>query len=116
MHDTLAIETQGLTKTYGECAAVRGLDLSVPCGAAFGLLGPNGAGKTTTIQMLLGLLTPTAGRATVLGKDVTRKAYEVRAEVGYVPEHHNIYPWMTVAEVIRFVRSFYPTWNDGLCD
>lgn len=116
MTDNLAVETHGLAKHYGESVAVAGLDLAVPQGCAFGLLGPNGAGKSTTIQMLLGLIPPTSGHATVLGRPVDRDAHTVRAEVGYVPERHYIYPWMTVGEVVRFTRSFYPAWNDGLCN
>lgn len=111
-----AIETRGLVKLYGEHAAVNGLDLCVPTGCAFGLLGPNGAGKSTTIQMLLGLIAPTRGHATVLGKDPKTKAHAIRADVGYVPERHFIYGWMSVDEVIGFTRSFYPTWDDELCD
>jgi ABC-2 type transport system ATP-binding protein len=63
-----AIETDGLTKRYGACVAVDGLDLKVPAGSVSGLVGPNGAGKTTTIRMLLGLLSPSSGRARVLGE------------------------------------------------
>jgi ABC-2 type transport system ATP-binding protein len=116
MHNGFAVETHGLAKNYGERTAVRGLDIAIPQGCAFGLLGPNGAGKSTTIQMLLGLLSPTSGHAKVLGEDPAKKAHVIRAEVGYVPEHHYIYKWMTVAEVIRFTRSFYPDWDDALCD
>jgi len=116
MDEDFAIQTSELTKYYGEHAAVAGLDLSVASGCAFGLLGPNGAGKSTTIQMLLGLTSPTSGRATVLGKDVAREARSIRAEAGYVPERHYIYAWMTVGEVIRFTRALYATWNDALCD
>ena len=110
-----AIETWDLSKRYGECVAVAGLDLAIPYGCAFGLLGPNGAGKSTTIQMLLGLIAATSGRATILGRGVTKEAHAIRAEVGYVPERHYIYPWMTVGEVIRFTRSFYPTWDGARC-
>lgn len=115
MHEGFAIETRGLAKHYGEYPAVAGLDLTVAHGSAFGLLGPNGAGKSTTIQMLLGLISPTSGHATVLGKDAAREAHSIRAEVGYVPERHYIYSWMTVGEVVRFTASFYPTCNDALC-
>lgn len=61
------VETAGLARHFGDVHAVRGVDLTVPANSIFGFLGPNGAGKTTTIKMLVGLLRPTAGRATVLG-------------------------------------------------
>jgi ABC-2 type transport system ATP-binding protein len=112
----VAVETRDLTKDYGGREAVRGLDLTIPEGCAFGLLGPNGAGKSTTIQMLLGLVPPTRGHAHVFGVDSATRAHAIRAHVGYVPERHYIYEWMTVADVIWFTRSFYPTWDDALCD
>lgn len=108
----LAIETAGLTKRYGESAAVTDLNLAIPAGSAVGLLGPNGAGKSTTIKMLLGLVRPTSGNSTVFGLNSTQDGVAVRRRIGYVPERHHIYGWMTVAQVLRFVRPFYPTWND----
>ncbi|MDN3519407.1 ATP-binding cassette domain-containing protein [Aquisalimonas lutea] len=78
---TLAIETRGLEKRFGDTAAVSGIDLGVERGAVFGLLGPNGAGKTTTIRMLATLLRPTGGSARVLGHDVVKEAARVRAKV-----------------------------------
>ena len=78
---TLAIETEGLAKTFGDVRAVDGVDLAVPSGAVYGVLGPNGAGKTTTIRMLATLLKPDAGTARVLGRDVATQADEVRSLV-----------------------------------
>ena len=78
---TLAIETSGLRKAFGETRAVDGVDLAVPRGAVYGVLGPNGAGKTTTIRMLATLLRPDAGSARVLGHDVVADADEVRGRV-----------------------------------
>ena len=80
-HDTLAIETHGLVKVFGETRAVDGIDLAVRAGTVFGVLGPNGAGKTTTIRMLATLLRPDAGWARVLGHDVVREADAVRGGV-----------------------------------
>ena len=71
--DEAVIETRGLTKRYGSRNALEPLDLIVPGGAIFGYLGPNGAGKTTTIRLLMGLIRPSAGSATVLGHDVSRE-------------------------------------------
>ena len=75
---TLAIETEGLVKTFGETRAVDGIDLAVRPGTVFGVLGPNGAGKTTTIRMLATLIRPDAGRARVLGHDIVSEADAVR--------------------------------------
>ena len=78
---TLAIETEGLVKTFGETRAVDGIDLRVAAGSVYGVLGPNGAGKTTTIRMLATLLKPTSGGARVLGHDVVTEAESVRSRV-----------------------------------
>ena len=90
-----AIEASGLTKTYGATRAVRDLSLRVEPGQVFGFLGPNGAGKTTTIRMLLALQRPTAGKATVLGRDVRRDSVEIHRRVGYLPGELALYPRMT---------------------
>src|SRR5688572_25682822 len=78
---TLAIETQGLVKAFGDVRAVDGVDLAVPRGAVYGVLGPNGAGKTTAIRVLATLLRPDAGTARVLGHDVVGEADRVRSLV-----------------------------------
>jgi ABC-2 type transport system ATP-binding protein len=113
--DGPAIELRGLTKRYGKSTAVDSIDLSVPCGATLGLLGPNGAGKSTTLRMMLGLLRPTSGDMRVLGMDVMRSRSEVKQRVGYVPEAHYIYRWMSVDAVLQFARACYRTWNADLC-
>jgi ABC-type multidrug transport system ATPase subunit len=82
---TSAVRTEGLTKDYGAGHGLFDLDLEVPEGQAFGYLGPNGAGKTTTIRLLMGLIHPTRGRATIFGLDCQSQAVEVKRHVGYVP-------------------------------
>jgi ABC-2 type transport system ATP-binding protein len=114
-NDGPAIEIAHLTKRFGSTLAVNNLTLNIPRGTAFGLLGPNGAGKSTTIRMLMGMLSPTAGHAYMLGIDVRKDPTEVKQRVGYVPEMHHIYRWMRVEEVIGFCRSCYKTWNDRTC-
>jgi ABC-2 type transport system ATP-binding protein len=85
------IETQGLTKHYGPVKALEKLDLAVEPGI-IGLVGANGAGKSTLIKILLGVIPPTSGRATVLGMDVVREASDIRKVVGYMPEHDCLPP------------------------
>ena len=106
------IETHGLTRYFGRRCVVDSLDLTVPRGAVFGFLGRNGAGKSTTIRMLLGLLAPSRGSATVLGGDSARLTPALRARIGYLAEGHHVYGWMSVAECGRFQSAFYPRWNN----
>lgn len=108
------IETQGLTRYYGARRVVAPLDLTIPRGSVFGFLGRNGAGKSTTIRMLLGLVSPTRGTASVLGQDSQHLPPETRAQIGYLPEAHPVYGWMSVAEAGRFQASFYPQWNERI--
>ncbi|WP_405600997.1 ABC transporter ATP-binding protein [Streptomyces sp. NBC_01410] len=92
---TAVIETRGLTKRYrGGQLAVDGLDLSVPDGSVFGFLGPNGSGKTTTIRMLMGLIEPTAGSASVLGKPMPRAVRTVLPQVGALIEGPALYGFL----------------------
>lgn len=107
-----AIEVRGLTKRYSSNIACNNIHLTVRSGTTFGLLGPNGAGKSTLIRMLMGLLPSDAGQATILGFDRLR-APELRHNIGYVPELHYIYRWMTVREVLDFVSQLYERWD---CD
>ena len=107
------IETHGLTRHYGNVEAVRDLNLSVEHRHITGFLGRNGAGKSTTIKMLLGMIRPTAGTGRVLGYDIADPAQSlaIRRRIAYVGEDKGLYGYMTVAELIRFTRSFYPDWQ-----
>ena len=111
-----AIELDGLTKQYGSQVVVDRLTLSVPKGSVFGLIGANGAGKSTTLKMLIGMLSPTSGSGMILGEQVGSASPELLSRVGYVPEVHNIYSWMTVDSAIWFTRKLHPRWNDRTCD
>jgi ABC-2 type transport system ATP-binding protein len=113
--DGPAIELASLTKRFGRTLAVNNLSLKIPRGSTFGLLGPNGAGKSTTIKMLMGMLSITGGKARVLGVDVADDPVQVKQRVGYVPEAHYIYRWMTVHEAIGFCKSCFRMWNDNTC-
>ncbi|MDR1146322.1 MAG: ABC transporter ATP-binding protein [Verrucomicrobiales bacterium] len=108
------IETNGLTRFFGRNCVVNELNLKIPRGSIFGFLGRNGAGKSTTIRMLLGLLAPTRGSARVLGRDSAALTPDDRARIGYLPEGHHVYGWMTVSECGEFQRAFYNQWNDEI--
>ena len=108
------IETCGLTRYFGTKQVVAPLDITVPRGSIFGFLGRNGAGKSTTIRMLMGLLQPTRGEATVLGHDSRNLPPEVRGRIGYLAEGHHVYGWMTVRECGQFQAGFYPQWNNRI--
>ena len=95
------IQITNLTKSYGKARGVADLTLHVPAGCCFGFIGPNGAGKSTTIRTLLGLISPTAGSAAVLGLDCVRDRTAILAQVGYMPSEAMFYPEMRVWEVIR---------------
>jgi ABC-2 type transport system ATP-binding protein len=100
------VKTEGLTKFYGKVVGVQDLDLEVFRGELFGFLGPNGAGKTTTIRLIMGMLKPNRGRASVLGLDTWARSVDVKRLVGYLPGEPALYPRMTGEEMIRFVASF----------
>jgi len=97
-----AIVCDALTRHFGAVRAVDGISFSVPRGAVFSLLGANGAGKTTTIHLLLGLLAPTSGRASVLGCDPRRDGDRVREQCGALLEHHGLYERLTAEENLEF--------------
>ncbi len=103
----LAIETQGLTRLFDGRPAVEDLALAVPAGAFYGFLGPNGAGKSTTIKMLTGLLAPSAGRARVLGVDLSRDGVEVKRRIGVVPDGLALFERLSGAEQLRIHGQLY---------
>ena len=104
----LAIEARGLVQAYGDVVAVDGLDLSVARGTCLGLLGPNGAGKTTTIEILEGLKSPDAGEVRILGQDWCKNGAAIRAVIGVQLQETQLTDKMTVLELVRLFRSFYP--------
>ncbi len=108
------IETKELQKSFKGHSALRGLNLSVPSGSIFGFLGRNGAGKTTTIKLLLGLLKADAGSMRVLGSEIRNPddSIAVRRRIGFVSEEKDLYPFMTVKQIIAFTKPFFETWSD----
>jgi len=97
-----AIITYDLSRSFGEVRAVHQLNMSVHEGEMFGLVGPDGAGKTTAIRMLCGLLAPSAGSATVLGKDILKETDLVKTEIGYLSQRFSLYGDLTIDENIEF--------------
>ena len=115
-----AIETRGLSKSFGSVQALRGVDLRVSRHSIFGFLGPNGAGKTTFIKLLLGLARPSGGSATVFGRDIATDSVAIRERIGYLPQQPRFVEHMTARENLRFAaRFFFSAPADGIrrrCD
>jgi ABC-2 type transport system ATP-binding protein len=107
----LAIHTRKLSLHYGRLEAVRSLDLSVPRRSIYAFLGANGAGKSTTLAMLINSLQPTSGEAVVLGKLSTNLQASDFQKIGYVAEPQELPDWMKGAQMIEFLRRFYPRWD-----
>ena len=103
----IAIEVEGLTKSFGSRTVVRNLSMRVKRGEIYGFLGPNGSGKTTTIRMLCGLLTPNEGRGTCLGYDIRTQADEIKRHVGYMTQRFSLYQDLSVRENLEFVARLY---------
>jgi len=102
-----AIETEGLTKYYGDVRGVEDVGLQVRSGEVFGFLGPNGAGKTTTIRLLLNLIRPTRGTARILGMDVAKRSLEVRRRCGVVTGEPAFFESLSGVSHSRLVQSFH---------
>jgi len=115
MTDT-AIEIRDLQFHYGRKKVLTGVNLDVPKGSIFGFLGRNGAGKTTLIKTLLGLQKPEGGRGTILGLDCFDDAMAIRKRIGYMAEDQQMYGWMTVGQIIKWVAGFYPNWDTAFTD
>ncbi len=107
------IELVGLTKKYGDFAAVKGLDLSVDPGEIFGFIGPNGAGKTTTLKMMGGLLAPTAGTVTIDGVRMDLDPVSAKRRIGFIPDRPYLYEKLTGTEFLRFTAKLYGVDGDA---
>ena len=108
------IVADNIWKKFGRHEALRGLSFSVPEGSAYALIGANGAGKTTTIRILLNILEPERGHATVLGVDSRRISPRELSQIGYVSENQDMPERLTVAEYLDYLRPFYPSWDKAL--
>jgi len=103
----IAVDVEGLTKSFGDRVVVRNLTLQVPKGEIYGFLGPNGSGKTTTLRMLCGLLTPDSGRGTCLGYDILTQQDEIKRDVGYMTQRFSLYDDLSIRENLEFVARVY---------
>jgi ABC-2 type transport system ATP-binding protein len=106
------VEVKDLFKSFGAVTALNGLSFSVKAGEIFGLVGPDGAGKTTCLRILCGLMTPTSGKAVVLGKDVAREPEAIKDQVGYMAQPARLYEDLTVQENIAFYAELYEVPRD----
>src|SRR5580704_5484524 len=103
----VAVSVKGLTKHYGSFTAVNDIDFTLEVGNVVGLLGPNGAGKSSTIQMLLGLLTPSAGRIEYFGKDFTKHRLEILQRINYLSAFNTLQGKISVVENMKvFARAY----------
>ena len=107
------IEISGLTRRFGAATALSEINLSLPRGAVYGLVGANGAGKTTLIKHILGLLRAEGGSVRVFGLDPVADPVGVLSRIGYLSEENDLPGWMSVDELIRYSRAFYPAWDDA---
>ncbi len=103
----IAIEVEGLSKSFDGREVVHDLSMQVRRGSIYGFLGPNGSGKTTTIRMLCGLLTPDKGRGTCLGYDILTQTDKIKAQVGYMTQRFSLYQDLSVRENLEFVARLY---------
>ncbi|MHB1207889.1 MAG: ABC transporter ATP-binding protein [Rhodospirillaceae bacterium] len=110
----MIIQTDDVWKKYRRFDAVQGLSIAVPEGSAFALIGANGAGKSTTIKLLMNIITPSRGSATILGVDSREISPKELARIGYVSENQEMPGRMTVAGYLDYLRPFYPTWDRAL--
>jgi len=106
-NDAIAVEVEGLTKSFGGKVVVRDLSMRVRRGQIYGFLGPNGSGKTTTLRMLCGLLTPDSGRGSALGYDIRTQNEEIKRHVGYMTQRFSLYQDLSILENLEFVARVY---------
>jgi ABC-2 type transport system ATP-binding protein len=110
------LEVLGLSRRFGQTVALDRVDLEVQRGSVFGLVGENGAGKTTLIKHVLGLFKAQRGSVRVFGLDPVSNPVGVLARVGYLSEDRDLPDWLRIGELLRYLRAFYPTWDDTFAE
>ena len=110
---TPMVSTERLGRRFGRTVVLDELSLVVDEGSVYGLVGPNGAGKTTTVRVLMNILEPSSGSATVLGADSRQLSPRHFQQIGYVSENQELPEWMTVAQLMAYLKPFYPAWDDS---
>lgn len=106
------LSLQDVRKSFGSLQVLDGLTLAVHPGEVFGFLGRNGAGKSTAIRILMGIMRSDGGQIDVFGRPLHSDVIGIRQRIGYVAQEQNMYPWMTPRVLSRFVRGFYPRWDE----
>ncbi|HEY7157240.1 MAG TPA: ABC transporter ATP-binding protein [Gemmataceae bacterium] len=112
----IVLDMQSVTRRFGATVALDNIHLRVPRGVVFGLVGVNGSGKTTLLKHVLGLLRAQAGSVRVFDRDPVADPVGVLSRIGYLSEENDLPPWMTVAELIRYTKAFYPGWQDDYAE
>jgi ABC-2 type transport system ATP-binding protein len=110
----MIVQTHDLAKSYGHFGAVQGVSIAVPEGSIFALIGASGAGKTTLIKVVMNILTPTRGSATILGVDSRAIGPQVLQNVGYVSENQELPARLRVRDCFDYLRPYYPRWDTKL--
>lgn len=114
--DEPAIQLSNVSRRFGQTTALDDITLSLPRGVVYGLVGANGAGKTTIIRHMLGLLRAESGTVRIFGMDPVAEPVAVLSRIGYLSEENDLPAWMRVGELIRYVRAFYPGWDDAYAE
>jgi ABC-2 type transport system ATP-binding protein len=110
----MVIETEALTKRFRRRTALKDCSLAVPRGRVAALVGPNGSGKTTLLRLLAGLSSPTEGRISIFGEEMSKSSVALRARVGYLDQERPLYPWWRVRDILEFGRKTNPAWDSEL--
>jgi ABC-2 type transport system ATP-binding protein len=110
----MIVDTEHVSKKYGRVEVIKDLCLGVPEGSAFALVGTNGAGKTTTLRVLVNIIRPDTGTATVLGVDTRDLSHRDFTQIGYVSENQQLPERLTIAQYFDYLRALYPNWDRGL--
>ena len=113
---TAVIDLTNLTRRFGDKTALSSVSLSLPRGGVYGLVGANGAGKTTLIKHILGMMRAEIGTVRVFGRDPVADPAGVLSRIGYLSEDHELPGWMSVSELARYSRAFYPAWDHAYAE